>query len=59
MIHDELVEFEIEGVHMSRELGAVYHRNRTLSSASRAILKVLKKAQLDNTEKYKPTKLNY
>jgi len=41
MIHDELVEFEIDGVEMSRELGAVYHRNRSLSSASRAMLAVL------------------
>lgn len=42
MIQGELIEFEIEGVHMSRELGAVYHRNRTLSSASLAMLAVLK-----------------
>jgi len=41
MVHDELIEFEIEGVHMSRELGAVYHHNRTLSSASLEMLKVL------------------
>lgn len=41
MIDGELVEFDIEGVHMSRELGVVYHRNRTLSSASLAMLKVL------------------
>lgn len=44
MIHGELIEFEIKGVQMSRELGAVYHRNRSLSSASLAMLKVLKKA---------------
>ncbi len=49
MIDGELVEFEIEGVHMSRELGAVYHRNRTLSSASLAMLKVLKIAPLNKT----------
>ncbi|MDH5425188.1 MAG: LysR family transcriptional regulator [Gammaproteobacteria bacterium] len=42
MIHGELVEFQIAGVEMSRELGAVYHRNRTLSSASLAMLDVLR-----------------
>jgi len=41
MIHDELVEFEIDGVSMSRELGVVYHHNRTLSSASMAMLDVI------------------
>lgn len=41
MIHNELIEFEIEGVNMSRELGAVFHRNRTLSSASLAMMAVL------------------
>ena len=42
MINGELIEFKIDGVNMSRELGAVYHRNRTLSSASMAMLGVLK-----------------
>ena len=41
MIHGELIEFELEAVNMSRELGVVYHRNRTLSSASQAMLQVL------------------
>ncbi|MDH5392046.1 MAG: LysR family transcriptional regulator [Gammaproteobacteria bacterium] len=43
MIHGELIEFEIKGVNMSRELGAVYHRNRSLSSASLAMIDVLEK----------------
>lgn len=43
MIDNELIEFDIEGVRMSRELGVVYHRNRTLSSASLAMLEVLRK----------------
>lgn len=42
MVNDELIEFEIEGISMSRELGAVYHRNRSLSSASLALLDVIK-----------------
>ena len=42
MVNDELVEFSIDDVKMSRELGAVYHRNRTLSSASIAMLDVIK-----------------
>lgn len=46
MIHGELVEFQIEDVHMSRELGAVYHRNRTLSSASMAMLGVLREISI-------------
>lgn len=41
MIHNELVEFDIEGVNISRELGTVIHKNRTLSSASREMLKTL------------------
>lgn len=45
MIHGELVEFDIDGVSMSRELGAVYHRNRTLSSASLAMLDVIESMQ--------------
>ena len=42
MVNDELIEFTIDSVSMSRELGAVYHRNRTLSSASLALLEVIK-----------------
>jgi len=42
MVNDELIEFTIDGVSMSRELGVVYHRNRTLSSASLALLDVIK-----------------
>lgn len=42
MINNELIEFNIDGVDMSRELGAVYHRNKTLSSASMAMLDVIK-----------------
>lgn len=49
MIHGELLEFQIEGVEMSRELGAVYHRNRTLSSASLAMLKVLRGISIQDT----------
>jgi DNA-binding transcriptional LysR family regulator len=45
MVHDELLEFEIKGVEMSRELGVVYHRNRTLSSASQAMLHTLQAFQ--------------
>lgn len=41
MVQNELIEFDIEGVEMSRELGAIYHRKRTLSSASREMLKLL------------------
>jgi len=41
MVHGELIEFDIEGVTMSRELGAVYHRKRNLSSASKALLEIL------------------
>jgi len=45
MIHGELTEFELQDVHMSRKLGAVYHKKRTLSSASIAMLNILKKMQ--------------
>lgn len=41
MITDDLVEFDLASVSMSRELGAVYHRNRHLSSASLALLDVI------------------
>ena len=47
MIHGELIEFEIKDVQMSRELGAIYHRNRTLSSASLAMLKVVTSLSLE------------
>ena len=50
MIHGELIEFDIEGVEMSRELGAVCHRNRNLSSASLAMLEQLENLTTKTTD---------
>lgn len=41
MVGADLIELQVEGVSISRELGVIHHRNRTLSNAGRAFLELL------------------
>jgi DNA-binding transcriptional LysR family regulator len=44
MIQDELSTLSIKGLQLERKLGAVWHKNRTLSNSAKAML-----SQLQNT----------
>ena len=43
LINDQLSELKVGNIKLERQLGAIYHRERTLSNAARAMLKLLEK----------------
>jgi len=43
MLTRELVQLNVRGIHISRQLGIVHHRKHTLSNAANAIIHVLRK----------------
>ena len=43
MVDDDLAKASVEGLYLSRSLGTVIHKERTLSNAAQALLSILKK----------------
>ncbi len=43
MFDDKLVSLDVDNVHLERKLGAIYHRQRTLSNAANAFLGIIEK----------------
>ena len=42
MVDEDLAKASVEGLHLSRSLGTVIHKERTLSNAAQALLSILK-----------------
>jgi DNA-binding transcriptional LysR family regulator len=42
MLSDQLIELQIPGIHMTRQLGFVIHKERTLSHAAQALMDIIK-----------------